>query len=55
MCCALLRKESECHRRPCMADQSKKEKGKGLVMDEEEKTPSLEERLEGLKLQGKEE
>ena len=38
-----------------MADQSKKEKGKGMAMGYEEWTPSLEERLEGLKLQGEEE
>jgi hypothetical protein len=38
-----------------MADQSKKEKGKGSAMDEKEKIPSLEECLEGLKLQGEEE
>ena len=42
-----------------MEDQSKKEKGKGTgtgtAMGDEGRTPSLEERLEGLKLQGEEE
>lgn len=38
-----------------MADQSSKEKGKGQAMEGEEKLPTLEERLAGMKLQGEEE
>jgi hypothetical protein len=38
-----------------MADQSKKDKGKGTKMEDDGRTPSLEERLKGLKLQGEEE
>ena len=36
-----------------MADQSKKEKGKGMVKDEEGSLPSLEKHLEVMMLQGR--
>jgi hypothetical protein len=38
-----------------MADQSKKDNGKGTTMDEEGSLPSLEKHLEGMTLQGEEE
>jgi hypothetical protein len=38
-----------------MADKKNKEKGKDMEMDEDVEEPSLEERLEGLNLQGEEE
>lgn len=38
----------------CMADKTTKEKGKGTKMGDAEAAPSLEERLEGLNLQGEE-